>query len=345
MSDKISTPKEYYGYTALFYRRCDDIYLRHKFLKAELEKIFDLTTGRSTPLADFITDKSGNVSEKKIQTLINRLMECYNEEQVSFVPKFEKEKKGCKEFYRCFLYCAIKGFSAEIQLEFRKTQTFGDIIRMAAGTKTNVADILENEFSFIHLAFPDCSGFFGNMCYAYKLITGKNIFDDFSAEQRAVIKDSIQKYEKYQRENHEWEKSYRTREDGTYMTDEEYKEMLDLEAQACSDFQYTPEDQKLIDEEDKLKKEAKDAQSEWLNSFKNAEKFIRCYKRARELYFKYSASLNPEQEITDMIDCFLCINGLSDLSDEDTAVKAIYRVRRAQEAIEHSRKKRGIHNG
>lgn len=342
MSERINTPQEFYKNTDSWRQRCDDIYSRYGFMKAEFERIFESVTGRSTPLADYITDKHGNVSERKIQMLINRLMECYGEKYVTRTPSLEKRHRDRMEFYRCFLYCAINGFTACMPLEFRRTQTFGDIIRIASDTSEAKTDILECELGFLHLAYPDCTGFFGSMCYAYKLITGKNTADEFTDEQRAAIPDAIKVHEDYIRMCSEWEHSYRTRADGTFMTDDEFEKAMEQDDKEYGEMPYTPEEQKTIEEEKKLRQEAVAARDEWLSSLKDSDKFIKCYKRARELCFEYGESLDIRENITRMIDCFLCINGLSDLADEETAIDTVYYIRRAGELIANLRKKRRI---
>lgn len=342
MSERISTPAEFYKIIDSWRQQCDDIYSRYGFMKSEFERIFESVTGRSTLLADYITDKHGNVSERKIQMLINRLMECCGEKYVTRTTSMEKRHRDRMEFYRCFLYCAINGFTASMPLEFRRTQTFGDIIRMSSDTSGEKTDILECELGFLHLAYPDCTGFFGSMCYAYKLITGKNTADEFTDEQRAAIHDAVKEHEKYIRMCSEWDCSYRTRADGTFMTDDEFEKAMDEEDKKYGEMPYTPEEQKTIEEEEKLRQEAWAARDEWLISLKDRDKFIKCYKRARELCFKYGDSLGISENITRMIDCFLCINGLSDLADEETALDTVYCIRRVGESIVNSQKKRRV---
>lgn len=338
----IKTPKDFYTHTGFLNQRCDEIYSRHAFMKAELNRLFDLSTGRSTPLAHYTTDKSGKISERKVQMLINRIMECYEREYIERSPSLEKWHQDCKEFYKCFLYCAIRGFTAKIPLEFNETQTFGDIIRIATNTDFQAKHILEQEFSSKTSVYPDCAGFFGSMCYAYKLLTGKDISDEFTAAQRALIPEAIDEYEDMIQQNSDWEEEYRTREDGTFMTDEEFEEALKAETPEYEDIPYSPEDQELIEEQDNLKKTAEAAKDKWISGLTDPDKFIRCYKRARKLCFKYGGSLDIADDVTKMIDCFLCINGASDLCDKETAVDTIYYIRRAAENIENSRRKRGL---
>lgn len=341
MTDTIKTPEEFYQLTGLYEKRYSEVYCRYDFVRTELDRIFDLSTGRATPLSRYITDKSGNVSERKIQMLVNRIMECYENEYVKRSDALKKSHRDCKEFYNCFLYCTIRGFTAYIPLEFYETQTFGDIIRMAKSTDTTVKDMLDLEFSFKSSAYPQCRGFFGVMCYAYKLLTGNNIADEFTGEQRAIISDTIEEYEYYIQQSSDWEEEFRTRDDGTFMTDEEFEEALNADVQ-IDEIPYSPEDLKLIEKEDELKKAAAEAQDKWLSGLTERDKFIRCYKRARELFFKYGESLEISSDITKMIDCFLCVNGLSDLCGRDRALDTIYHIRNARETIENSRRKRGI---
>lgn len=361
MSKKINTPQDYYettSYVPIPCFRYEDSDSNSNFLKGELDKLFDLVSGRATPIEGFITTKSGNNSDRKILSLINKLVECseaFEEERSGKCsPEKSREHKRAMEFYRCFFYCAINCFTCTSMYELKPTQTFGDIMDLAAGVHS-YRELLERDFSDwdapMDMDFDrethDTENIFRRMCKIYHELTGKFIADEFTDEDRDIISDLIEQSEETERawldSLEEDDEREHVREDGTVMTDEELTEYRrEMQEEYYSTMpEPAPEEEEyensLLAGSEKFERDL----AEWIAALPNQEKLLNCYRRMRELVKEGYKSADGG-DIRRMIDCFLCVNGLNGFADDEATVEAVQRIRRAKRAVENDFRRRGI---
>ena len=365
MSKIINSTNDFYDclyYDIIPHEGQDFVWDNQSFLKSELNKIYDLITGRSTPIAPFITTKDGKKSERKIWSLINRIVECcridnekmrYSSDDVK--ERCERQNKIEKEFYRCYLYCAINGIAVIKENDFRPIETFGDLIDNIPAS-TDYREILEldfilsKNFELFHYN-QGYDGFYSTMFCAYRLLTGKMITEDFTDKDWEIISDLVKEREQDELENMEqsaeWEREIRTNDDGTYMSDEEFEDIFRYEQEHMPE--PTPEEEKYYKDEKILIERSKAARDKWLSSMTNPEKFLQCYRKLRKLIRDGKIKDKIEDfndgivnHIREMIECFICANGFSDCIDNARIVDAVRRIRHTKSVIERDRRRRGI---
>ncbi|MCR5775726.1 MAG: hypothetical protein K6G42_11640 [Lachnospiraceae bacterium] len=98
--------------------------------KQKLDDIMNDVNGRNTDLCSLICDKNGKPDNRKINMLIDEMVDTLG------TRKWGKASEDEKEFYRCFLYCCIVGPSheshlGEIEPDIIPARTLNDIIIVA----------------------------------------------------------------------------------------------------------------------------------------------------------------------------------------------------------------------
>ncbi len=334
---------------------CRFLKYRRKTFSRMLEEITNLVSGRGSSLLPFIADEEGNITDARTDALINELLDGlkrYNE-QVGVYEPFGHSPE-LREFYACFLYCAIRGIAdienADIDdyIMVRPVTRFEDILKMTRDPQTlavrSVSALREQELDARYTHYVQ-TGFFGCCDLAYEMLTGASVAEEFSAEERAEhIAPDKRMYQQLA-------------EAGGFGSAEEYVEdmlMEDAKAegfdsveeyeQYCSELaegnEISEEEMEDIEAELEYCRQAQESRERWKQGMSSGEEFIRRYRRYRELYF----SVERGRMVTDMenmIDAFLYEHKLSAFSLEEKYGMISYRLETMQSVLKNELRKAG----
>lgn len=131
---------------------------RLKMLRQKLNEVENLIIGGKTSFLPMITDDEGKLSDKKIDSLIDELLDGLEEyenpgisdanggvytEPMSedFEPEITPQKA---KFYRCFLYCAFCILANGGITPVKLNPTFGELLNAAKSTNPDVVNIMHN---------------------------------------------------------------------------------------------------------------------------------------------------------------------------------------------------------
>lgn len=312
------------------------ILVRKRMLNDQLEKLKNRMTGRDNSFYPFITNRSGEISERKLEAFIKELtdkpMEYTNSN--SFYLASCEAPKSYKRLCKCFLYCAIQGISdynSEYFYPERTASLFSDIVKLAEYENNTYfkneemlfEDEIENsmcEGKYIYSQQLENSLF--HYCNAlYSLLTGKSITEIIPSEVLSRYLDtkaqeqgfaSAEEYEiacqediGCQEEN--WEAWLE------YFESLDENERAEIEEQIEARTKWENE----IDEQHYNGK--KKFIENYMKTIVSPEKYVKNYLDFRNLFFALSEYKRKYffDDIILMVDVFLYEHGLSPMTNDE----------------------------
>lgn len=314
----------------------DLVEYRREFLRNELEKIYAVSSGRAVKLTEFISDENGDVTEERIEILIEQLLACLGNCRESWNNPLDSKEE---EFYHDFLYCMIQGVASRDYLDFKAVADFSDIVKIAEQTADNP---YEDKKSFLTREYDlsdhdlwcriDKTGFFEITAYAYYLLTGKYISETFTDEEKSLVSD----FANSKQASLDACITDLDDDDESYSYDSEGN-VVDSDGNIVISVAGLMADEEEISWEIERQAAAEKTEQEWKASVINPDKFVASYMNTRRLYTEISVQ-NMKRDVENMIDIFLCENRLSVLSDETAHADTVYRIRKTANTIRFRRK-------
>lgn len=131
---------------------------RLKMLRQRLDEVENLIIGGKTSFLPMITDENGRLSDKKIDRLIDELLDAleeYENPRISdgkggiytepmseeYDPEITPQKAA---LYRCFLYCSLCILANGGITPVRLQPTFGELLNTAKSSNSEVVNIMHN---------------------------------------------------------------------------------------------------------------------------------------------------------------------------------------------------------
>lgn len=303
--------------------------------------------GRDNSFLPFITNRSGVISERKLNSFIKELMNGIFESGKTGVISLPEFREMCE----CFLYCTIQGigeYNERYRYAERRPCFFSDIVNIAKHSNNLIflqKELLQKyEFETAGIDEADdyfdakfenelqWGGFFRYCDAACYILTGKSITSAFTKEE----------YDKLWNEREqEYAEVY-----GFDSVEEFHK--LEKEAEEAEkelDFLNNPEESEYesFEETDEyFKRNAairKEKNNEWRKTVLNPAKFAEKYLRFRELFFEfdlyYQVKLFDYAEL--MVDLFLYNNDMSSLSEDECFAMLCYRTNKMYANVKNDR--------
>ena len=280
--------------------------------KKSLEKNFinvkNELYGLNTPIAEYVCDESGCISEERIDEFINDL--CNLRMNKYWHHQYYGISGARNRLLETLLYLSIIAHQNN-----SKVETFADILKLLDELNSDyktLSDLRALE-DLTHSLHPD--GFFGVLFDNYYDITGHSISEDTHDEVYLVSAEAIKlrAQEKYQELQHEILDAYLDYAIEPWYPDEEPSlwTMAGLEEPSSlptdeTDFvsdeiQVIPPASHIkilsneeLQESAQLKSQKR---AEWVKSLKNPERFIESYKDFRKLFFTQHIDRDEVEEL------------------------------------------------
>lgn len=319
------------------------ILVRNRMVCSQLERLKNRMTGRDNSFYPFITNRSGEISERKLNSFVNELAD-FGEDSGRFsfyLSQYDADaayKKVCKSF----LYCAVQGiadYNEELAYPVRTASLFSDIISLAEHKNNLLFDDEETLFRYEFEAsmydegtfFSEYheGGFFRYCDALYSLLTGKSITELIPKELYSeMLKTQLDKKaaEQGYSSAEEYESSFSDDIDELADNDEEWKKYLEsLDEEQRAEAEQESDAYAEMSEEinvqhnrgmEKFKKEE-------LKSIASPENFVKNYLNFRRLFFtlpKYKRRLVFDDIILS-VDNFLSRNGLSPMMNDEMYIE------------------------
>ena len=280
--------------------------------KKSLEKNFinvkNELYGLNTPIAEYVCDESGCISEERIDEFINDL--CNLRMNKYWHHQYYGISGARNRLLETLLYLSIIAHQNN-----SKVETFADILKLLDELNSDyktLSDLRALE-DLTHSLHPD--GFFGVLFDNYYDITGHSISEDTHDEVYLVSAEAIKlrAQEKYQELQHEILDAYLDYAIEPWYPDEEPSlwTMAGLEEPTIipnDDTDFVPDKIqvipsashiKILSNEELQEREQIKSQKceEWVKSLKNPERFIESYKDFRKLFFTQHIDRNEVEEL------------------------------------------------
>ena len=337
------------------------ILARRRLLDEQLAKLKDRMTGRANSFYPFILNRSGEISERKLDAFISELAGAPVRAMDScsfFLSRFDADAKY-KKLCKCFLYCAVQGIAdhnEEYAYPERTASLFSDIVRLAEHKNNTFFKSEEMLFQYEFEAsmhedgtfFSEYheGGFFRYCDVLYSILTGKDITDiipkELYSEMLGRHLDKKAKEQGYASAE-EYADAYHDEDSGTEDEWNEYLESLD-EAERAEVEKENEAYAELADEADERHRKGTAAFNErYLKTVISPEKFVKNYLTFRRLFFALPQYKRRYffDDIVLMTDAFLYEHGLSPMMDDDAYAGFDDRTDRLSSAIDHRSDKRG----
>lgn len=326
------------------------ILVRTRMLDNQLQKLKDQMTGRNNSFYPFITNKNGEITERKLSSFINELTNKPNQyvDSDSFDKYCYLNGKSYKKLCKCFLYCAIQGIAAYKYADFcpeRTSSLFSDIVKLAE-FKYNTFFKAEEE-----LAKHEFENYLSEGKYYYSEELIYSCFFHFDALYSLLSGNSITEIFPKDLYDTLYSNHY-AKEAEIYGCDsiEEYFEIYQSHDTSLDEEYDVPEDEDYIDY-DEIMGETEEEHRKGLSQFKETylktvvspQNYINNYLEFRKLYFKLSEyhRKNFFNDIVLMVDAFLYDHGLSPMTDNDIYAEFDRRSDRLYNIIKQKSEKRG----
>ena len=280
--------------------------------KKSLEKNFinvkNELYGLNTPIAEYVCDESGCISEERIDEFINDL--CNLRMNKYWHHQYYGISGARNRLLETLLYLSIIAHQNN-----SKVETFADILKLLDELNSDyktLSDLRALE-DLTHSLHPD--GFFGVLFDNYYDITGHSISEDTHDEVYLVSAEAIKlrAQEKYQELQHEILDAYLDYVIEPWYPDEEpslwtmagLEEPITIPADetdfVSDEIQVIPPASHIkilsneeLQESAQLKSQKR---AEWVKSLKNPERFIECYKDFRKLFFTQHIDRDELEEL------------------------------------------------
>ena len=280
--------------------------------KKSLEKNFinakNELYGLNTPIAEYVCDESGCISEERIDEFINDL--CNLRMNKYWHHQYYGISGARNRLLETLLYLSIIAHQNN-----SKVETFADILKLLDELNSDyktLSDLRALE-DLTHSLHPD--GFFGVLFDNYYDITGHSISEDTHDEVYLVSAEAIKlrAQEKYQELQHEILDAYLDYAIEPWYPDEEpslwtmagLEEPITIPADetdfVSDEIQVIPPASHIkilsneeLQESAQLKSQKR---AEWVKSLKNPERFIESYKDFRKLFFTQHIDRDEVEEL------------------------------------------------
>lgn len=265
------------------------------------QRLEQYISGSEASLLPLVRTKRGGHSEAGTQRLVEELTDALDR----IGPYRLKVQE--KEFFRAFLYCAIR-VSADCAAWEGTRGCFSDILRLSENIFPQSAVELHHleldDLYFNEDFFCFKYGFFGSMSGLYRLFTGHDVSDTLTAEEIAAVRERWPDDDRF---------SYDEDPDPfADMTDEELAEQAEL-AEQVPDLE--EDDCDGSDWADQALKEYEAMSA----AFAKKEEFCRQYLICRRLYFPVTETAETPLPVRlrRMLDLYLVEHGCSFYLDDD----------------------------
>lgn len=312
------------------------ILTRRRMLNDQLEKLKNRVMGRDNSFYPFITNRSGEISERKLEAFIKELtdkpMEYTNSN--SFYLTSYAANRSYKRLCKCFLYCAIQGISeynSEYLYPEKTASLFSDIVKLAEYENNtyykNEEMLFEDEFEnaefegkFISSQELEYSLFY--YCDTlYSLLTKKSITEIIPSKVLNRYFDKKAQEQGFSSAE-EYENAY-----NAYLDDTEYEEDDLSEYFESLDENERAEIEEEMEAYSKWEDEMYEKRHNGIEKFRenymrtvvSPEKYIKNYLDFRKLFFALP-EFNRKYVFNDivlMIDAFLYEHGLSPMMNDE----------------------------
>ena len=274
-------------YAKLSREKIESLDYRRGRLGAQTERIERLLSGRTASLLPLVRTKSGAHSETKTRDLIEKLLAALEHAEARPLPERDRE------FYRGFLYCAIRA-AAERPFWIVETRaSFDDILRL--GARVWPQDPVELYFTEMYYA-PVLDGFFGCMDELYGALSGQSIVRTLGPAERAAVR------ERHPEEVEGIESQWKEMEEARAMAAEDLAELL------------TEDD---LEEPDEWELREERMRQEWIDAFAEKETFCEQYLLCRALYFELAPGDTLPDRLRRMLDVYFAERNASGFLDDD----------------------------
>lgn len=312
------------------------ILTRRRMLNDQLEKLKNRMTGRDNSFYPFITNRSGEISERKLEAFIKELTDKpmeYTNSNSFYLSRYDA-KRSYKKLCKCFLYCAIQGISdynSEYFYPERTASLFSDIVKLAEYENNtyfkNEEMLFEEEFEnslcegeYIYSQELENSLF--HYCdVLYSFLTGNNFAENIPLEVWRRCFDtkaqeegfaSAEEYENACQEDIDCQ-------EGNWEAWLEYFESLDEKERARIEAET---ETSLKWEEEMYEKRHNGIEKfreNYLKTVISPEKYIKNYLDFRKLFFALSEYKRKcfFDDIVLMVDVFLYEHGLSPMTNDE----------------------------
>lgn len=281
---------------------------RKRKAEEKIKELEGLFTGRQSSILPWMQDAPGIYSEEKLQAFLQKLLdslERYKQYENKDADYRIKHKE--RDFYEAYLYCTIRGIASSrwgASAWVTSCRTYEDIINMARDPETMRIHTPE-ELYYEEIYEPVTGGFFGYMDETYELLTGVDITESITKEEKSNVYKLYPKALDIEREREE----RKSLEDS--ISEEEYQEMLEnLEEK-------DPMEQEI----DEFIGEIDENRKKWVQGFGDITLFCKYYKKYRKIYFEVER-YHFVSDIEHMIDVFLMEQKISCFGSEDDFLKA-----------------------
>lgn len=320
------------------------IYAKYKLedLREKLKEVENTFLGLRTPISRLIRDENGEVSDAKIQELVDRVVEkdCYiGEEYVGI----SGVRRRC---YELLFYLVIRAYDPEKVVFY-----FEDFIRIVKQLTNSYKCREEMILRETHrLGFELPNRYLGNIRNSCKLLTGKLISTDMTKEEldemeQAYRQKSSAYYEKqremeniFARDNEIGNKYYDYGIEGEAdyydacqnailldgrggLSEGAFNEMMEEEKEKVFDKEsgcyLTPEEAKEWRDTEELRKE------KWINSFENPQKYLDAYKELSEILYSVDIFTEYEHNLENALLGVLGDEGYNKIDNTEKLLKLI----------------------
>lgn len=313
------------------------IEFRRNKLRELTSQIERTISGKNHRFAPYISRENGKYSEEKTWQFIDRLMNCLERYlQYKYDGKRDVLTDEERDFYRSFLYCAIRGDEMMDLSSFDMIhcRTIGDILSLAADPDTirigwDVELLFEERFHESALG-----GFFGRMNEIYAQLKGEHIISTVTEEEWERVRRAYPQFSEMeeQQKNASITIEDQLKEEG--MTDEEIEAWLDeRDWYGLEELDWLQEDEfaRYMEEQEEIA-------AALAGNFENKDVFCEQYLLYRKLYFQVDYRKLPEY-IEWMLNLFLHEEDLS-CYEEDRFLTAYIMLKKTAGRIRQSMRNR-----
>ena len=313
-------------------------------LRERLQEIEDTFLGLKTPVAKFLRDKNGEMTDEKVQ----KLTEWVIWKECNLYGKNIGISGSRKRYYELLFYLILRAYDPE-----KKIQNFSDLLEAAkqlAGSYRSYEELILHDAGML----PGRTLFYNTIYESCRFLTGRSISDDFDQSELEKMKQDFQyKQSMWEKKNEElnqiyspdreereivWEKykdygvegidSYQDALEneyyykyGSYYSDElmeEYDdELFEDEGNPTDEQQETAYEQKKMPEqreEERIREQIR--REKWVASFGNPEDYLNAYREFSELNFFVNVMFGEQNLRSTLLD-ILSDKGFNKVDDVD----------------------------
>ncbi len=301
---------------------------RKNKVKQKVREIESILSGSMLKLSDWI-EIDGKYSEAKTWKLVDQLIGClerYRKSQYEEVEEtlYQEDEEILSEaeyqFYRSFLYCAIRIANLNPWWYWATSGTFEDINRMARELEKNFY-YLEDDLYATEICMEETmDGFLGCMDDLYRRITGEEISTSFTSLQKEKAKKTsiYMDYEMAVEQCAEQEEMRELYLEQNYHTEEEMQE-------GAEEYLYESEREHQMEED--------------IAALPHKEEICKQYQLFRAVFFNTYIRSNFVETIDALLTVFFYINNQSIFSDDEEFFKIYTLLNKIVKEAKHGEKR------